>query len=46
MLFFWHLNDNGEVKKMAFFGLQRGVTLSGNIFEISLQTYSQILIFC
>jgi hypothetical protein len=29
-----------------FLGLQRGITLSGNIFKISLETYSQILIFC
>jgi hypothetical protein len=27
-------------------GLERGVTLSGNIFKISLETYSKILIFC
>ena len=31
---------------MSFFGLQRGVTLSGNLFKISLETYSQNLIFC
>jgi hypothetical protein len=33
-------------KNDIFFGLQRGVTLLGNIFKISLETYSQILIFC
>ena len=40
-------NDTGEVKKNdIFFGLQREVTLSGNIFKINLETFSQILIFC
>jgi hypothetical protein len=35
--FFWYLNDTEKWKKWHFFGLQRGVTLSGNIFKISLE---------
>ena len=29
-------------EKIIFFGLQEGVTLSGNIFKIILESYSQI----
>ena len=39
-------NDTEKWKKMTFFGTLEGVTLSGNIFKISLETYSQIFIFC
>jgi hypothetical protein len=47
MLFFLGtLMTRRSEKNDIFFGLQRGVTLLGNIFKISLETYSQILIFC
>jgi hypothetical protein len=46
LFFFGTLMTRRSEKKRHFWGLQRGVTLSGNIFKISLETYSQILIFC
>ena len=45
-IFLGYLNDTEKWKKWNFFGLQREVTLSGNIFKIGLETYSQILICC
>ena len=45
-IFLGTLMTRRSEKNSILFGLQRGVTLSGNIFKISLETYSQILIFC
>jgi hypothetical protein len=45
-IFLGTLMTRRSEKNSILFGLQRGVTLSGNILKISRETYSQILIFC
>jgi hypothetical protein len=45
-IFLGTLMTRRSEKNNILFGLQRGVTLSGNILKISRETYSQILIFC